>query len=75
MSQFLDVFLPTSYDTTWSYGIMKDDIGLRGRLSNFISNFFLERSFDVRIGSRLSDTRTGHPAREYLISYFIKYQT
>ena len=27
-----------AYDTTWKYGIMKDlhDIGLRGRLPNFI---------------------------------------
>ena len=40
------------------YGIMKDlhDIGLRGRLPSFISNFLSERSFNVRIGSTLSDT-------------------
>ena len=37
---------------------MKDlhDIGLRGRLPNFISNFLSARSFNVRIGSTLSDT-------------------
>ena len=37
---------------------MKDlhDIGLRGRLPNFISNFLSDRSFNVRIGSTLSDT-------------------
>ena len=37
---------------------MKDlhDIGLRGRLPNFISNFLSDRSFNVRIGSILSDT-------------------
>ena len=47
-----------AYDTTWKYGIMKDlhDIGLRGRLPNFISNFLSDRSFNVRIGSTLSDT-------------------
>ena len=37
---------------------MKDlhDIGLRGRLPNFISNFLSDRSFNVRICSTLSDT-------------------
>ena len=37
---------------------MKDlhGIGLRGRLPNFISNFLSDRSFNVRIGSTLSDT-------------------
>ena len=37
---------------------MKDlhSIGLRGRLPNFISNFLSDRSFNVQIGSTLSDT-------------------
>ena len=37
---------------------MKDlhDIGLRGRLPNFISSFLSDRSFNVRIGYTLSDT-------------------
>ena len=50
--------LEKAYDTTWKYGIMKDlhDIGLRDRLPNFISNFLSDRSFNVRIGSTLSDT-------------------
>ena len=50
--------LEKAYDTTWKYGIMKDlhDTGLRGRLPNFISNFLSDRSFNVRIGSTLSDT-------------------
>ena len=50
--------LEKAYDTTWKYDIMKDlhDIGLRGRLPNFISNFLTDRSFNVRIGSTLSDT-------------------
>ena len=50
--------LEKAYDTTWKYGIMKDlhDIGLRGRLPSFISNFLSDRSFNVRIGSTLSDT-------------------
>ena len=50
--------LEKAYDTTWKYGIMKDlhNIGLRGCLANFISNFLSDRSFNVRIGSTLSDT-------------------
>ena len=32
------------------------DIALGGRLPNFISNFLSDRSFNVRIGSTLSDT-------------------
>ena len=50
--------LEKAYDTIRKYGIMKDlhDIGLRGRLPNFISNFLSDRSFNVRIGSTLSDT-------------------
>ena len=42
----------------WKYDIMKDlhDIGLRGRLPNFISNFLSDRSFNLRIGSTSSDT-------------------
>ena len=45
-------------DTTWKYGIMKDlhNIGLRGQLPNFTSNFLSNRSFNVRIGSTLSHT-------------------
>ena len=50
--------LEKACDTTWKYGIIKDihDIGLRGRLPNFISNFLSDRSFNVRIASTLSDT-------------------
>ena len=50
--------LEKAYNTTWKHGIMKDlhDIGLRGRLPNFISNFLSDRSFNIRIGSTLSDT-------------------
>ena len=47
-----------AYNTTWKYGIMIDlhDIGLRSRSPNFISNFLSDRSFNLRIGSTLSDT-------------------
>jgi hypothetical protein len=39
VSIFFD--LEKAYDTTWKYGILKDlfDMGLKGELSNFISNF------------------------------------
>ena len=50
--------LEKAYDTTWKYGIMNDlhNLGLRGRLPVFISNFLSDRSFNVRVGSTLSDT-------------------
>ena len=35
--------LEKAYDTTWKYGILKDlfDMGLKGKLPNFISKFYL----------------------------------
>ena len=49
--------LEKAYDTTWKYGILSDlfKAGLRGHLTNFISNFLENRQFKVRIGSTLSD--------------------
>jgi hypothetical protein len=37
--------LEKAYDTTWKYGILKDlfDMGLKGKLPNFISNFLSDR--------------------------------
>ena len=48
--------LEKAYDSTWKYGIKKDlyDIGLRGRLPIFISNFMESRTFKVRLGSVFS---------------------
>ena len=48
--------LEKAYETTWRYGIMKDlhNIGLRGRLPNFIKAFLTDRKFQVRIGTTLS---------------------
>ena len=56
MSQYFFDFEKV-FDTTWKYGTMKDlhDIGLRGRIPNFKSNFLSDRSFSVLIGSTLSD--------------------
>ena len=59
------------------------DIGLGGRLPNFVSNFLSDRSFNVRIGSTLSDTfkqEQGIPQGSILsptlfnvkINYFVK---
>jgi ribonuclease HI len=50
--------LEKAYDTTWKYGIMKDlhDMGLRGRLPNFINSFLKDCKFQVRIGATLSNT-------------------
>jgi potassium voltage-gated channel Eag-related subfamily H protein 8 len=49
--------LEKAYDTTWKYGILNDlqDLGLKGRLPSFISNFLSNREFKVRVGSTLSD--------------------
>ena len=49
--------LEKAYETTWRYGIMKDlhNMGLRGRLPNFIKGFLTDRKFQVRIGTTLSD--------------------
>ena len=58
MSSQYFFYLEKAYNTTWKYGIVTNlhDIGLRGRLPNFISNFLSDRSFNVRIGFSLSDT-------------------
>ena len=47
VSVFFD--LEKAYDTTWKYGILKDlqDVGLKGRLPQFISNFLDNRHFKV----------------------------
>jgi potassium voltage-gated channel Eag-related subfamily H protein 8 len=55
VSIFFD--LEKAYDTTWMYGILKDlhDMGLRGNLPIFVSNFLTERQFKVRLGSTYSN--------------------
>ena len=49
--------LEKAFDTTWKFGIMKDlhNLGLRGNLPKFIENFLKNRSFNVKVGSALSD--------------------
>ena len=55
VSIFFD--LEKAYDTTWKYGILKDlfDMGLKGKLPNFISNFLSDTEFTVRVNSTYSD--------------------
>ena len=52
--------LEKAFDTTWKFGIMKDlhDLNLRGNLPKFIENFLKNRSFQVKVGSTLSDPYT-----------------
>ena len=52
--------LEKAFDTTWKFGIMKDlhDLNLRGNLPKFIENFLSNRSFQVKVGSTLSDPFT-----------------
>ena len=46
-----------AYETPWWYGIKNDlnNMGLKGRLPNFIKAFLSYRKFRVRIGSTLSN--------------------
>jgi len=55
VSIFFD--LEKAYDTTWKNDILKDlfDIGLKGKLPTFISNFLSERYFKVRVNSTYSN--------------------
>ena len=49
--------LQKAYDTTWKHGILQDlhDMGLRGNLPIFIGNFLSDRTFQVHLGTILSD--------------------
>ena len=51
--------LKKTYDTTIKYGNMKElhGFGLRRRLPNFISKFFQDIYFKVRMGSTFSDSQ------------------
>ena len=49
--------LQKAYDTTWKHGIQQDlhDMGLRGNLPIFIGNFLSDRTFQIHLGTILSD--------------------
>ena len=50
--------LEKAYDTTWKYGILRvlHELGVKGRLANFLESFLVERLIQVRVGSTLSYT-------------------
>ena len=63
--------LEKAYETTWRYGIMNDlyNMGLKGRLPNFIKAFLSDRKFRVCIGSTLPNIQNqeeGVPQRSTL---------
>ena len=49
--------LQKAYDTTWKYCILKNlhSMGLLGNLPIFISNFLSDRTFQIHLGTILSD--------------------
>ena len=49
--------LQKAYDTTLKYGILNDlhSMGLRGNLPIFIGNFLSDRTFQIHLGTILSD--------------------
>ena len=55
VSVFFD--LEKAYDTTWKFGIVEDlhKLGIRGHMAFFLSDFLMDRSFNVRVGNILSD--------------------
>ena len=69
--------LEKAYDTTWKYGILRDlhEIGVKGRLANFLESFLAERSIQVRSGRlyliRLGFHNVFHKGASYLLHYSI----
>ena len=57
----LSVFfaLKKAYGMTRKHGILRDlyAAGLKGHLSNYIKEFLKDRTFQVKIGNKLSDTK------------------
>ena len=49
--------LEKAFDTTWKFGILRDlhGLGMRGNLPLFVRAFLNNRSFQVKVGSTLSD--------------------
>ena len=50
--------LEKAFDTTWKHGILRDihNLGLRGNLPIFIENYLKDRTFQIKLGTSLSDT-------------------
>ena len=49
--------LQKAYDTTWKHCIQRylHDLGIRGHLPIFISNFLTDRTFQIHLGTTVSD--------------------
>ena len=49
--------LQKAYDTAWRYGILQDmhQMGLRGRLPQYIEQFLSNRRFRVNVNNQLSN--------------------
>ena len=52
--------LQKAYDTTWRHGILQrlHEVGIRGHLPVFLSNFLSNRTFKVKVGQSLSSDYT-----------------
>ena len=55
---FLD--LEKAYDTLWKEGLLKNlkQLGIKGKMYNYIQNFGKDRTFQVKVVSSLSSTKT-----------------
>ena len=55
---FLD--LEKAFDIMWRGGVLLeiDKIGISGQMFNYISDFLKDRTFQVKIGNSISDSRT-----------------
>ena len=49
-----------AYDTLWKEGLLKNlkQMGIMGKMFNYIQNFGKDRTFQVKVGSSLSSTKT-----------------
>ena len=63
--------LEKAYETTWRYGIMKDlhNMGLRGRLTNFIKAFLIGNfKFELEQHCLIFNSKKKGPSGEYIFS-------
>ena len=70
--------LEKAYDTTWKYGVMKDlhELGIKGRLPQFIEGFLSNRIFRVRVDTTFSSVRNqeeGVP-QDSILCYPVQYK-